>query len=349
MKLNKKNILKYFPQNYINEKQINLAGLEIINISTDVFNNLRKLETLNLSNNNIKIIEKETFNNLPKLETLNLSKNKITGIIPGTFNNIPSLLSLDLSKNKITDIMPGTFDNLPNLKTLDLSDNQITNIMPGTFNNLKNLKNLILSKNQIINIIPGTIDNLRNLEVLYLNNNQITKIPVFNTLQKLKNKNLDNNFIVSKPKNYNEIMIKIIKDLIPDYDVNSIYDILTNINNLRNLDNRIKQINSEKNSTISFYDLFQNENDAIKKMALRIQILINCIDNFTGIQENLEELLKFSIEELKKRCETKEFINKLETPEIKSNETNSVGLGGSEDYKEKYLKYKQKYLLLKNK
>lgn len=316
-------------------------------------------------------IEPGTFDNLPELTYIYIKHNFISNIKASTFANLLNLQEINLSENQISEIELGAFQNLPNLRYIVLNGNKLVKI--PSFNNLNMLSHISLARNEIVNISPRTL-NLPSLITIDLECNLITNIESFNNLPLLRGIFLYNNFVslpfVNMPNNINynlnnldnnQTFLNIIRNSPmyqtylennPNFNINSIYEIINNYNNFK----IIHEIFSQQTS---FYNLFAN-NFIFENMAKRIQLMLIYIfnDGLKNIndeekQRMLQTIKYESKNELKEhirnlnsvKATSKKQINKILPSDVR-NESISY-LGGKINDKYKYLKYKNKYLQIK--
>ena len=353
-------------------KHITLNENKIMILKLGLFDNVPLLETLYVRNNRITILEPGLFNNNLMLKQLVFPNNEIMILEHGLFNNLPNIVLIKLTDNLITKIEYGVLNNIPTLQHLLLDFNQISYIEPGAFNNFPILQNLVLDNNEIIKIFPGTFDVSLNKHVdIDLNYNLLTSdenIPKIPDIEIVK---LHKNFIPNISEySANIKMIELLQTFLNKDKQNiignvSIHDVIYNLETLQKI-KRIIDINNLSLET--FFEKKSKELDILignhsmknyrlmYKMAKKITAILHCIDE-VSTQENLESLLLLSITELKKLYES-ELLKKYNNKYIKNILDKNINKfveydeedlysGGGNFYKQKYLKYKQKYLLLK--
>ena len=187
--------------------QLVLTNNSILNIPTEIYQNMGRLQILMLSENQIEAIPEDMPQYLPNLVTLSLDGNQIKSLpdsigywtnmrelrlgsefggnlithLPSTIADMRNMVDLDVSFNMIDGVFPDNFLNLPKLRSVNLSHNQIVSLPDDVlFGACASLKTIDLSDNLIIAIHPGTVQDILqidSLELLNLSNNQLCIIP----------------------------------------------------------------------------------------------------------------------------------------------------------------------------
>ena len=370
--------------NFKNLLEIDLRNNNITNIQSGTFVDLPYVEKIQLNSNKITNISPGSFSNLPKLQVIGIMYNKLIRILPQTFLNLPNLERIYLGYNQLNNIESGIFINLPKLETISLLNNQIINISPKSFENLPKLTQIFLSSNQITFLYPETFDNLPRLNSLFIDFsfltnstlNLITHVPALVEAYERRF-----NQITYK----SNVFITIVKDsplyknyLLnnPTFNIVSVHDIIGDINNFKIMHKIFPDkssfydifINTEiqhKQSLILEYQDLPNATDSVLIMAMRIQLLLNYFFNenlklsideeqlffekirYLSIDELKEHTINFPLAKLINNSKNKNIVNRLPN---ELNEYVKTYLGGEldTDYKSKYLKYKKKYLQIKN-
>lgn len=166
---------------------IDKLGVEILNISHNVFDNLStqsfpkmvNIQVLDLSGCLLLDIENGTFDNLPNLEALLLNENRLPSVSPGM--TVKHLKKLDISENSGNPISrsyfhidDNSFKNMNKLIELKLAYNLVTQLTSDTFNGLINLKYLGLKNATIFSMDQDSFGQLCNLKYLNLESNKFT-------------------------------------------------------------------------------------------------------------------------------------------------------------------------------
>ncbi len=201
------------------DEDLELMGLGLTTIPSEIVKCAGHLKNLDLSNNQISDVT--ALSNLQNLTYLDLFNNQISDIT--ALGKIQNLTHLYLNNNQISDIT--ALSTLKNLTNLFLNNNQISDIT--ALSKIQNLTYLNLSQNQISDI--AALSTLQSLTNLYLYNNQISDITALSTLKNLTDLNLTANQIsdISVLSNLQNLT-----DL--DIDKNEIRDI-GELSKLRNL------------------------------------------------------------------------------------------------------------------
>lgn len=176
---------------------------------TSFMDNLQKL-SVNLGKNSIQTIKKFTFASLAnkRILELNLGQNKIRTVEKNAFAAFQSVSSLTLNKNRLNTL---SLKNMSvdlkgkSLKSLDLSDNSLTlSAIYFSLSRIVNatLKILRLRSNNISALMARRFSTFKELTELDMSRNRITYIfeNAFEGLDKLSSLKLDNNYVMSVPK-----------------------------------------------------------------------------------------------------------------------------------------------------
>lgn len=195
------NVVQLSPNLFSELKQLNSLSLifnKINDIPKDTFADLSNLMWLYLGHNDIRSINKNSFSGLSSsLLFLWLNDNKISSVESGTFGQMPELTRLHLENNKLTSIQQGVLKGLHKLDGLFLEYNQLGGVSKTDFKGLIGLRILNLHHNQIDGIEEGAFSDLKQLEQLDLRKNRLSTIEarVFNGLTSLKKLDLSDNKI----------------------------------------------------------------------------------------------------------------------------------------------------------
>lgn len=361
-------------------KRIDLSNKQITEIKSGTFTDLPALKIIDLSNNQITEINSGTFTNLPTLQSVNLSNNYITTIQPETFSNLSELQFIYLANNQITTIKSRTFTNLLKLIEINLSNNQITNIEQGAFSNLSKLNRINLSNNYIAIIETEAFTNLQNLRNIDLSNNlilNISNILIDAQILLINNKRINTDFLNKlNPEYISYYSISSIYDIISSYnnlkELQKLYPkpnqifLLFNTNGdeqpIIKISKRDQLLVDAGPLSPSLLNTAEEYEQYIKNIAKRVQLLADIVylKELPITEKELLNINKKSIKELEESMiELKTISNIKHTSTITKPELQNIPkdtkdiiksyLGGSNDkiYKDKYLKYKNKYLELK--
>lgn len=149
-----------------NVSELSAAGVGLLAINKNAFEEMTQLKLLNLSLNEVTEIEKETFRDLIELETLDLSHNAINTIDVAAFSGLNELKSLDLSVNNISAVVDGTFDTLLNLKVLNLSFNRITELKHELFTVINVIEEFYIHNNKLRVINPVIVSDFETAKII---------------------------------------------------------------------------------------------------------------------------------------------------------------------------------------
>lgn len=203
-----KNDLESIPDNQFNDLDIDFVDLssnKLTQLNANIFNGIKRIETLDLSNNTIDFIDQDTFTPLTySLVQLNLGRNKLglRTTFDSTFTKLKNLTMLDLAHNELklmpnlsqmtkltlltlsSNFIKSLVDTntkeslLPHgLIELNLNENRLTHLTEDYFVNLKDLKYLSLESNQINSIGDYAFSNTLMLSSLSLCKNYLNQIP----------------------------------------------------------------------------------------------------------------------------------------------------------------------------
>lgn len=149
-----------------NVSELSAAGVGLLAINKNAFEEMTQLKVLNLSMNEVSEIEKETFGDLIELEILDLSRNIINAIDVNAFSGLNELEHLDLSANNISVIIDGTFDTLLNLKVLNLSFNRITDLRHELFTVINVIEEFYINNNKLVVINPVIVSDFERAKII---------------------------------------------------------------------------------------------------------------------------------------------------------------------------------------
>jgi Leucine-rich repeat (LRR) protein len=193
-----------------------------VTLSSETFQNVRRLKRLDLKNLNIQDIPARLFGNLQELEYLSFYGCQLGKLTAENFEGAINLKILDLSGNRFEFLDSDVFRYLENLETLEIKNTQLKSLPDGLFKNNSKLSNFTLRrfnhefetlpadllanlpnlKNVVIEIglksIPESIfKGSENIEEIDLRGNCFTKLPetLFSDKKKLVKLNLSNNNI----------------------------------------------------------------------------------------------------------------------------------------------------------
>lgn len=170
-----------FKNNQIIELFLNRIG--ILTIPNGFFENpfFKTLRILHLNSNKLINLPSNIFMPLKKLEFLSIRKNLLFEFKNEYLKGLINLKEIDLSNNLITSLDDNAF-NLETLEIINLKNNHISNLPLTLFENNNKIKDLNLSIN-LLNEIPEAIKNLP-IEKLNLSNNLIPNMFAKNFLTK---------------------------------------------------------------------------------------------------------------------------------------------------------------------
>jgi len=170
-------------------------------IPSDLFKNLRRLNTLDLSQNSLEDLPGLWFSDLDGLKDLDLSYNELQRIQLQIFQ-LQSLKKLDLSHNQIRHINKMAFSSFSaSLEILDLSHNELTALQPQLLGTMWSLSSLDLSNNYIQRLPSRVFADLQKLQSLLLQHNHIQLVSTdsFAGLQDLTSLDIHDNYIKELP------------------------------------------------------------------------------------------------------------------------------------------------------
>lgn len=152
--------LKNMPRVFTNTTNLDLSENNISKLTKKDLTDLQKLISLDLGwmNHDVEVnLPTEAFANLSRLQILNLNGVHIKNVpypLPG------SIINLNLKENRITKLNADSFSDVKNLTDLNLSKNcyysnkcfMVLQIDNGTFSSLTKLMNLSLSYNNLTSV-----------------------------------------------------------------------------------------------------------------------------------------------------------------------------------------------------
>lgn len=207
--------------NLANIRSLTITGLNLRHLSSNTFEQMKKLEILSLKSCHIQTIEYDAFNSIEKqLRHLYLDYNQLDNRISLIINRLVLLETLSLSHNRINQYEIKLINK--NLRYLDLSYNGLNKLLLNNLKNLRqlNVQNNLLTFEQINGSIPNQLEELildfnsiktfnlnfiqrkNSLETLSLQSNEflLNNSKIFQYLTKLKRLNLARNNIKTIPK-----------------------------------------------------------------------------------------------------------------------------------------------------
>lgn len=179
-------------------KRLDLSGIRLSSLPTELLVQMANLERLDISRNQIQdlsplceqfasldnLVEILAYSNsirrLPtnfrrfsNLRRLNLSSNSLTRC--DGIDELKCLQVLILDNNRLESFSANFFENLRRLEVLHCAQNRITKL-PPTLRNMRHLRNVDFSGNRLASIPPDLLQ-LHRMEVLNLSRNNISRVP----------------------------------------------------------------------------------------------------------------------------------------------------------------------------
>ena len=108
----------------------------MMDLSSNLFSDLKTLSILDIQENSIASISSESFTGLEVLSLLDLHSLFIRSVHSKSPVGMGSLLMLNFSTNLLTYLPADIFSDLKTINDIDLRGNLITNIHDGTFDSL---------------------------------------------------------------------------------------------------------------------------------------------------------------------------------------------------------------------
>ena len=153
-------------------KKLTFCWKNVDRFHADVFD-MKFLTTVRLIGNKLVELPSNLFEMLPKLEALSFSNNLLTHL-PATIGTLKHLRELNLLKNRLVEL-PAEFCNLKRLETLELSSNFLKQL-PERFGALKSLRGTLAIENNLLTRLPESFGLLQ-ITSLRLTMNRLTDLP----------------------------------------------------------------------------------------------------------------------------------------------------------------------------
>ncbi|XP_066151943.1 leucine-rich repeat transmembrane neuronal protein 2 isoform X2 [Euwallacea fornicatus] len=153
---------------------LDLSLNKLVNIETNVFENLTNLESLNISGNTLVYVHSEAFSSLAALKILDISFNNLTQLFFPHRDETFMIETLNISHNRFKTLNNISFDDLVRLKELKLNNNEVAMFFFSSFRQNIELEKLDLSSNQMVVIDFKEINvGFKHMKVLNLSNNYL--------------------------------------------------------------------------------------------------------------------------------------------------------------------------------
>ena len=141
-----------------NIRSLTLTGLNLRHLSSNAFEQMRKLESLSLKACRLQTIDSDAFHSIEKqVRHLHLDFNQLDHRISTVINRVTNLETLSLSHNRINQFETKLVNK--NLRYIDLSYNGLTKLVLRKMQNLQvlNVQNNLLASEQINGSIPDQL------------------------------------------------------------------------------------------------------------------------------------------------------------------------------------------------
>ncbi|KJE92760.1 TKL protein kinase, variant [Capsaspora owczarzaki ATCC 30864] len=184
---------------------LNLAYMQLTQISANAFSGLNQLTILYFNNNQqLLTIAPGAFTGLTALQTLSISNTGLTAIPTTALTSLTLLSTLTIDSNPyITSVESNAFAGLTSLTMLTLTYNQITSIAGFAFSSLTSLMTIALSYNPVSTLAPNAFAGPSSLTRLTFGTNRLTTLPsnAFSGLSALKFLDLSTSQFMTLPFN----------------------------------------------------------------------------------------------------------------------------------------------------
>ncbi|CAD5215455.1 unnamed protein product [Bursaphelenchus xylophilus] len=274
-------------------KSLRLDFNNLLEVESEIFDGMQRLEILDISNNQIQNLGRMAFGNTNgaagSLRELNLAGNKLEHLTDaGIFLYFTSLQYLNLSFNKLKNITSDTLGRLSALKVIDLRNNQLGAYPKTALYNLKQLRSVQLSRNWIKELPVRLLEHNREVTELHLKGNRLQVIndQTFHksTSQNLKWLDLSHNLIQEVGTDAFEGL-----STLSHLDLSSNKLLHLNPQTFNQL-NEIKSINLENNNIKVIHDFAFNQLPLLVYLNLGFNQLDKLSENSFQNIPNLEKL-----------------------------------------------------------
>lgn len=180
----------------LNLTQLEISSVEIENLRSETFSNLRELKILRMRGNRLQELVSKIFAQNIKLEYLQISSNKLSDLSEQLFLANIKLREIDMSDNKIKKLPSKIFSSLTDLERILIADNLIEDLPDSLFSKSTKLKSVDLHYNKIKFVSKKQFEGLLELQSVDMRHNKIRTLDtIFSTNSKLRRVSFGGNLI----------------------------------------------------------------------------------------------------------------------------------------------------------
>lgn len=169
-----------FSDGFPNLEQLTLSRNRLEGeISTTVFESMRKLKVLDLSGNGFEGKVPESLGYTTELLKIDLSHNKFSGRIPESLKGMKSVELVDLSYNRFEGVVPQEIGDLEFVKELNLEGNNLSGRVPFSAGFVSKLGGMLRLEGNLDLCIDESVNGKSNLRICRQRQPYVSKTALF--------------------------------------------------------------------------------------------------------------------------------------------------------------------------